>query len=294
MKEAIFTGVATALVTPFRDGALDFSALEALLERQLEAGIPALVVCGTTGEAATLTREERLELFRFCSRVLGGRAKLIAGVGTNSTGQSVKNARDAAQCGADALLAVTPYYNKGTQAGLIAHYRALADATELPLIVYNVPSRTGVDLLPETCQKLAAHPCINGIKEASGRLSRIFDHYAFASRGWNVWTGNDDQLVPSIRLGSRGVISVLSNICPAAVQRAAQEALSGSYDTAAQLQHALEPLTQALFCEVNPIPVKYALSCMGLCRNELRLPLTPLSKEHEVLLCEAMSRCPDA
>lgn len=294
MKDPIFTGVATALITPFRDGVPDFCALEALLERQLEARIPALVVCGTTGEASTLTREDRLKLFRFCSGVLGGKAKLIAGIGTNSTGQSVENARDAAQCGADALLAVTPYYNKATQKGLIAHYHALADATALPLIVYNVPTRTGVDLMPETCQVLAEHPHINGIKEASGQLSRVFDHYTFASQGWNVWTGNDEQIVASIRLGACGVISVLSNICPAAVQRAAQEALTGSYSAAAQLQHALQPLTQALFCEVNPIPVKYALSRMGLCRNELRLPLTPLSKEHEPLLFEAMARCPDA
>lgn len=290
MKEPVFTGVATALVTPFREGSLDFSALEELLERQIKAGIPAIVICGTTGEASTLNREERLALFRFSKKVLAGRAKLIAGIGTNSTQQSVQNARDAVSCGADALLAVTPYYNKCTQAGLITHYRAIADAAQLPLIVYNVPSRTGVDLLPETCKALSAHPHINGIKEASGKLSRVFDGISETS-DWNVWTGNDDQLVPSIRLGAQGGICVLSNVCPEAVLKAAQEALHGDYYKAAQMQRLLAPLTQALFCEVNPIPVKYALSRLGLCRNELRLPLTPLSAKHEKQVCDAMERC---
>ena len=275
----IFRGAATALLTPFRpDGSIDLPAWDRLLERQLDAGIAALVVCGTTGEAATLTQDERLTLLRRAKQAACGHCPVIMGVGTNCTAGSVENAELAAQNGADALLAVTPYYNKGTQAGLLAHYTAIADASPLPLVLYNVPSRTGVDLLPETVRALARHPHIAGIKEACGSISRAAQ--LLARCGLPVWSGNDDQTAAIMALGGSGVISVVSNVAPEAVVAMTDACLAGDFREGARRQLALLPLCEALFCVVNPIPVKAAMEELGLCGGTLRLPLSPLEEPH--------------
>ncbi len=291
MKNAIFQGVATALVTPFDDNGIDFPALERLIELQLNAGIPALVLSGTTGEGSTLSLREKSQLWSFAAGQASGRAKLIAGIGTNDTKTSIHLAQEAANCGADVLLAVTPYYNKCSQEGLIAHYTALADATELPLLLYNVPSRTGVNILPETCQILQKHPKINGIKEAGGNISQSAKLRSVCP-DFPLWSGNDDQIVPIMALGGRGVISVLSNIRPGLTIRLVNACMRGDYTEAAKLQAAAIPLIEALFSDVNPIPVKAALASMGLCREILRLPLTPLGEKKRRTLLAAMEYCP--
>ena len=279
LKQPVFSGVATALVTPFSGGRIDWSALDGLLERQLAAKIPALVLAGTTGEASTLSAEEKSALWRHCADYVRSRAVLIAGVGTNDTAASVRLARLASDCGADALLAVTPYYNKCTQDGLAVHYTAIADATALPLILYNVPGRTGVNLLPETALRLSAHPRIAGLKEASGSTSQAAKVKALCGEAFSVWSGNDDQTVPMLSLGADGVVSVLSNLLPGQTAAMVHAAQRGDRDEAAYLQLQLLPLIDALFSRVNPIPVKAALALRGLCKNELRLPLTPMPLE---------------
>ena len=289
MKEALFRGTATALITPFSNNEIDYPALDRLLEMQIEAKVPALVITGTTGESATLSTEEKIALWRYCVYHVGSACEVIAGVGSNSTEASVAMAKIAAACGVDGLLAVTPYYNKCTQEGLVAHYTAIADATSLPLVLYNVPSRTGVNLTADTCTKLCNHPNIHGIKEAGGNLSQVAQ--ILANTKTHLWSGNDDQTVPILALGGDGVISVLSNLCPKAVVKMTDAALRGDFQTAAALQLRLLPLIDALFCEVNPIPVKFALHHLGLCENELRLPLTPLSKAGEEKVLAAMERC---
>lgn len=289
MKEALFRGVATALITPFHDSGIDFSALDRLLQMQLEAKVPALVITGTTGEASTLSTDEKIALWRYCVYHAGSACEIIAGIGSNSTEAAVSMARIAAACGVDGLLAVTPYYNKCTQEGLVAHYRAIADATSLPLILYNVPSRTGVNLTADTCIRLAEHPHIHGIKEASGNLSQVA--HILAATKLRLWSGNDDQTVPVMSLGGEGVISVLSNLCPKAMVKMTDATLRGDYETAAALQLQYLPLMDAMFCEVNPIPIKFALHSLGLCENILRLPLTPLSKAGEAKVLAAMEQC---
>lgn len=293
MKAPVFRGVATALATPFKDGNLDLDAFEHLISLQLNAGIPALVVCGTTGESSTLTADEKITLVDRAVQQTAGRATIIAGVGTNDTGKSVVLAKLAEQCGADALLAVTPYYNKCTQEGLLSHYEAIADATELPLIVYNVPSRTGLNLLPETWQKLSAHPKINGLKEASGNISQAAKTISLTAPGAVIWSGNDDQIVPVMSVGGMGVISVLSNIRPRAVLHMTDACLKGDYTEAARLQLHYLPLIEALFSEVNPIPLKAALAELGICSDETRLPLTKMSKEKRETLSRILAALPD-
>ncbi len=289
MKEALFRGAATALITPFTDSGIDYPALDRLLQMQLEAKVPALVITGTTGEAATLSMEEKTALWRYCVYHVGSACEIIAGIGSNSTASSVAMAKIAAACGVDGLLAVTPYYNKCTQDGLIAHYTAIANATSLPLILYNVPSRTGLNLSVDACVRLAEHPHVHGIKEASGNLSQIA--HILAQTKTHLWSGNDDQIVPIMSLGGDGVISVLSNLCPKAVVKMTDAALRGDYETAAALQLHYLSLIDALFCEVNPIPIKFALHQLGLCENTLRLPLTPLSDAGKKQLLTAMERC---
>ena len=291
MNEPVFSGVATALVTPFIHNGIDFPALERLLDLQMEASVPALVISGTTGEASTLSPEEKAALWTYTVGYINGRAKVIAGVGTNNTQSSIKLAQMAKKCGVDALLAVTPYYNKCSQEGLITHYSAIADATELPLILYNVPSRTGVNLLPETCRELCAHHRIAGVKEAGGNISQAVKIRALCP-DLPLWSGNDDQIVPIMSLGGVGVISVLSNIRPKAVMEITGACLQGDFEKAAQLQCRYLPLVEALFSDVNPVPVKAALSAMGLCGEDLRLPLTPLSAEKRKSLLIALESCP--
>lgn len=293
MKAPVFLGVATALVTPFYHQVVDYSAFDRLMDLQLEAQIPALVVCGTTGESSTLNTDEKINLFNHAVKYTAGRAKIIAGIGTNDTSKSIVLAKLAEQCGVDALLAVTPYYNKCTQDGLISHYSAISDATELPLIVYNVPSRTGLNLLPETWEKLSAIPKIEGLKEASGNISQIAKSISMSHNSAVIWSGNDDQIVPVMSLGGKGVISVLSNIRPHAVQKMVRLCLSGNYPEAAKIQLKYLPLIDALFSEVNPIPVKAALANMGICKEESRLPLTMMNKEKREKLFAELNDLPD-
>ena len=293
MKEPLFLGAATAIVTPFFEGQLDLAALDRILEQQLAAKIDAIVVCGTTGEASTLTCDEKATLWQHTASYLGGRAKMIAGVGTNDTRTSVALATLAKESGADGLLAVTPYYNKCSQEGLVRHYEEIADATELPLITYNVPSRTGVDLKPETCARLMRHPRIIGVKEAGGSVTRMTKLRSLCGDQFTVWSGNDDQVTAMMALGASGVISVLSNIRPRVVKRMTDACLNGDFKSAAKLQTDYLPLIEALFSDVNPIPVKAALAALGVCREEVRLPLCPISDDLRTRLHAALLTCPE-
>ena len=289
MKKTVFKGTATALVTPFDEEGIDFHSLDLLLRKQLDAGIPALVICGTTGEGSTLSKEEKAQLWMHCVHFADGACKIIAGVGSNNTQAAADLAQTAERCGVDALLAVTPYYNKCTQDGLVEHYHTVANASALPLITYNVPSRTGMSMSVESCRKLSTHPKINGIKDAGGDISQTARLCALPNS--YLWAGNDDQIVPILSLGGCGVISVLSNLCPEAVKAMTDLCLSGQYNKASILQLQYLPLIDALFFEVNPIPIKAALASQGLCKEYLRLPLTPLSTLGREKLFSAMERC---
>ncbi len=279
----LFTGCATALVTPFREGELDREAFVRLLHRQLEAGIDALVICGTTGESPTLTDNEKRWLFATASRESRRHAAststpsppVIAGTGSNNTSRAVELSRMAADCGCDGLLVVTPYYNKASEAGLIHHYETVADATALPLILYHVPSRTGCRLTPSACRTLAAHPHIAGLKDASSDPAFAPRVRAACGDALPIYAGNDMETVQTLAIGGAGVISVVSNLYPARMVRLCRLFREGRAAEAAAEQICLMPLCDALFSEVNPIPVKYALSHMGLCRDEVRLPLAP-------------------
>ena len=278
MKTPIFRGTCTALVTPFSETGIDFAALDRLLETQLEAGIEALVVCGTTGEAATLDWEETLALIAHCVRFCGGRTKLIAGTGGNNPRKAAETAKAAAALGADGLLSVTPYYNRCTQEGLLAHYEAIASATDLPLILYNVPSRTKVDIAPETCAALAQLPTVAGLKEANPDVGRLLTLRRLCGPDFPIYCGCDDRILPFLVCGAVGVVSVLSNLRPKAVKELTDAALRGEFTRALALQEAQQPLNEALFSEVSPIPVKAALALSEMDCGPCRLPLTPPSE----------------
>lgn len=280
MKNPLFTGACTALVTPFLDGKVNYPMAEQLLRRQIDAGIQAVVLAGTTGESPTLSDEEKLELFRRGKAFCGDDCTIIAGTGSNSTVHAVELSQAAQEAGADALLVVTPYYNKATPEGLFAHYLSIAHAVSIPVIIYNVPSRTGVDIPVSVYQRLSRVPNIVGVKEASTDITKIARIRAACGPEFSIWAGNDDQAVPVISLGGQGVISVLSNILPMETNAMAQAALDGDFDTAAELQCQLLPLIDLLFCEVNPIPVKAAMKCIGCDCGGCRLPLTSLTEEH--------------
>ena len=280
MKHPIFTGSAVAIVTPFKEGGVDLDALGALLDFQLENGTDAIVVCGTTGEASTMSYQERAETIAFCVRRVGGRVPVIAGSGSNAPAAAVTLSREAERQGADGLLVVTPYYNKATQAGLLRHYRTIADAVSLPVILYNVPSRTGVSVAPETYAVLAEHPNIVGVKEASGNLGNIQRTLALCPGDFSVWSGNDDETVPICALGGRGVISVAANVLPAEMHRLTRLCLENDFAAAGKLQVHLKDFCDAMFCEVNPIPAKTALSLLGWKVGELRSPMCPPSPEN--------------
>ena len=284
MKKPVFTGACTALVTPFLGEAVNYPMLEQLLRRQLEAGISAVVLCGTTGESATLSDVEKLSIIRRSRSFLRDRCTIIAGTGSNDTDHAVDLSRLAQEAGADALLVVTPYYNKATPEGLVVHYTAIAASVHIPVIVYNVPSRTGVDIPVEVCRELAKIPNIAGIKEASPDISKIARLRAECPSEFAVWSGNDDQAAAVMALGGAGVISVVSNLFPEEVQAMAMAALDGDFDTASDLQLKLLPLIRALFREVNPIPVKAAMKRMGYDCGICRLPLTPPSRETTEIL----------
>lgn len=278
MKKPLFTGACTALVTPFENGKINLSMLERLLARQIDAGIEAVVICGTTGESPTLSNTEKLELFRHAKQYAGNECIIIAGTGSNCTEHAVALSQAAEETGVDGLLIVTPYYNKATPAGLLAHYSSIAGAVHIPIIAYNVPSRTGVDIPVSVYQQLSKIPKIAGVKEASTDISKIAKIRAACPDEFALWSGNDDQAVPVMSLGGQGVISVLSNVEPVKTQAMAKAALDGDFDTAAALQLELLPLIEALFSEVNPIPVKAAMKLIGYDCGECRLPLTPISE----------------
>ena len=280
----LFQGACTALVTPFRLDFVHTEAYDQLLDRQMKAGIAALVVCGTTGESATMSDTERLDLIGHTVDYVRGRCKVIAGTGSNHTAHAVTLSKEAEKLGADGLLLVSPYYNKATEAGLIAHYTAIADQVHIPCIAYNVPSRTGVDIPVSVYRALAAHPNFCGVKEAGGDVGKIARIRQACGPEFFIWSGNDDQTVPVMALGGLGVISVLFNLYPETVVRLTGLCLAGRYREAANLQAALMPIIDALFCEVNPIPVKAALRLAGLDVGHCRLPLTDPTPEHLELL----------
>lgn len=288
MKNTVFTGAATAIITPFRNGEIDYEAFGRLIDWQIEKGIDAIVVCGTTGEASTLTDDEHREAIRFAVEKVGGRVPVIAGTGSNDTAYAVELTQYACEVGADAILLVTPYYNKATQKGLIASFTAVADVSTKPIILYNVPSRTGCNILPATAAVLAEHPNIVAIKEASGNISQIAELASLVRGKMDIYSGNDDQIVPVLSLGGKGVISVLSNLMPYETSQICHKFLSGDVEASAAMQLDLLPLVNALFCEVNPIPVKAAMAAMGYGENSLRLPLTPMESANEAKLLNLM------
>ena len=282
MKNTIFEGAATALVTPFdKKGNPDLEAFAALIDWQIKEGIDALVACGTTGESSTLSEKEYEEVVKTAVKACGKRVPMIVGTGSNNTAHAAERTKLAEDLGADAALVVTPYYNKATQKGLVAHYETIADASDLPVILYNVPSRTGVNIEPATCKILSEHEKIVAIKEASGNISKVAEILALAGDALDVYSGNDDQIVPIMSLGGKGVISVLSNPLPKKTAEMTSLLLKGDYKGGAKLQLELLPLINALFCQVNPIPAKAAMSAMGYGENMVRLPLTPLEEQFE-------------
>lgn len=283
MKHILFQGACTALVTPFLNGDINYPMLQQLIRRQIEAGIPAIVICGTTGESPTLSDTEKLELFRKAKEYAAGHCLIIAGTGSNNTEHAVALSRAAEEAGADALLVVSPYYNKATAEGLVTHYSTIASAVHIPIILYNVPSRTGVDIPINVYLALSCLPNIAGIKEASTDISKIARIKALCP-DLQIWSGNDDQAAAVMSLGGDGVISVVSNVFPSETQAMIEAALDGDFDTAADLQLQLLPLIELLFREVNPIPVKAAMKLLGYDCGHCRLPLTPASAETIKLL----------
>lgn len=272
-KQVIFEGAATALVTPFENGAVDFASLDRLIEMQIAEGINALVICGTSGEASTLTDEEQIDTIAHAVRTVNGRVPVIAGTGSNDTRHGVNLCKEACRVGADALLIVTPYYNKTSQRGLVNLYEKIGANVDKPIIVYNVPSRTGLNIEPETYVKLADIDNVVAIKEANGNISKIADTAALVGDKLTIYSGNDDQIVPMLALGAKGVISVLSNVVPADTVRMCRAFFEGRNDEARELQLKYMPLIHALFSDVNPIPVKEAVGLLGWCSSEMREPL---------------------
>ncbi len=289
MKKPVFTGSGTALVTPFRNGIINYKRLSEYIDFQYDSGTSAIIICGTTGECAALSAAEHDALIEFATEYNAGRMKVIAGVGGNNTALCLAHAENALKCGADGLLMVTPYYNKTNQSGLIRHFLTVADAIELPLILYNVPSRTGMTIRPETYAVLAEHPNINGVKEASGDFTLISNLLCTCGELW-VWSGNDDNTLPMMALGAAGVISVASNLVPGAVAELCHLCLSGDFGAAQLLNRQYFPLFRALFVDVNPIPVKAAMEMAGMDPGAARLPLGRLSQSDYLHLTEVMQK----
>ena len=290
MKKTIFKGMATALVTPMNEKGVDYEAFGRLVDFQIENGINALVAVGTTGENATLEPHEQKEVIRFVVERTAGRVPVIAGTGTNNTEHVLANTKAACEVGADAILVVTPYYNKATQNGLIKHFTTVADASTVPMILYNVPGRTGCNLLPKTVAKLAEHPNIAAIKEATGNMSQMVELAALCGDKIDIYSGEDALTVPFISMGAVGTISVLSNVVPKLAVEMTDKALAGDFAGAAELQCRMLPLINALFSEVNPIPVKAAMSAMGYGEDYLRLPLTPMEDATRAVLYNEMRK----
>ncbi len=289
MKNTVFTGAATAIITPmFSDGSVDYESFGRLIDWQIAQGIDAIVAVGTTGEGSTLSDEEHKEAIKFCVDKVAGRVPVIAGTGSNDVAYAISLTKYACEVGADAMLLVTPYYNKATQNGLIASFTAIADASTKPCILYNVPSRTGCNLLPQTLSVLADHPNIVAVKEASGNISQIAEVAALCGDRIDIYSGNDDQIVPILSLGGKGVISVLSNLLPKETSELCHAFMAGDVAKARSMQLQYLDLINTLFCEVNPIPVKAAMAAMGYGENALRLPMTPMEVAHEEKLLGLM------
>lgn len=282
MKEPIFTGAAVAIITPMNDdGSVNYEEFAKFIDWQIENGTDAVVICGTTGESSTLRVIEHNECIKWCVEYVNGRCKVIAGTGSNSTACAIEISREACKNGADALLLVTPYYNKTSQRGLIAHYTAIHDATDRPIILYNVPSRTGVNIQPETAAELAKLPRVNGIKEASGDLNQIAKINELCGEELNIWSGNDDQIFDVLERGGKGVISVLSNICPQETHDIVAKYLAGDKDGSKAMMDKFMKLAKTLFCDVNPIPVKEACNLIGFNAGHCRLPLIDMTDENK-------------
>ena len=290
MREPLFTGSGVAIVTPFTKDTVDLDAFGRLIDFQLANGTDAVIVCGTTGEASTMTYGERMRTIEYCVERVGGRVPVIAGSGSNATPNAIALGRDAERAGADGLLVVTPFYNKATQAGLVKHYTAIADAATKPIILYDVPSRTGVTIAPETYAELAKHPNINGVKEAGSNFSNIQKTRNLCPDDFTIWSGNDDETAAICLLGGRGVISVAANVVPDRMHQLVRLCLAGDFAAAGKLQLDLKALCDTLFCEVNPIPVKTALELMGLCSGALRLPLCQPSEAHRERIQKTLVR----
>ena len=290
MKTPIFEGIATALITPLTENGIDYEAFGKLIDWQIEKGVNALVICGTTGEGSTLTDDEHREAIAYSVKRVNGRVPVIAGTGSNDTAYALELTKFSCEAGVDGVLVVTPYYNKATQNGLIKMFTEIADISTVPVILYNVPSRTGVNIEPATVAALAEHPNINAIKEASGNISKIAEIAALCGDKINIYSGNDDQIVPIMSLGGKGCISVLSNVEPAGSVAICDKFFAGDVKGSCELQLKYLNLINALFCEVNPIPVKAAMAAMGFCEDYLRMPLTPMEDAHKKVLLDEMRR----
>lgn len=289
MKQPVFTGSGVAIITPFTNDGVDYPALARLLDFQLENGTDAIIVCGTTGEAAAMSYAERIRTIETVVRHVDGRVPVIAGTGSNNTESAITLSKDAARAGADALLVVTPFYNKATPKGLIRHYTAIADAAEKPVILYHVPSRTGVKCTAEVYAALAEHPNIVGVKEASGDLALVQKTRELCPEDFYIWSGNDDETAPIMLFGGKGVISVAANVMPGEMHRLTEACLNGDFVTAGRMQLKLRKLCEALFWEVNPIPVKTALSMMGYCQERFRSPMCEMEPENRERLADVLA-----
>ena len=288
LKPSIFTGAATAIITPFSEGKIDYVSFKNIIEDQIKGGIDAIVVAGTTGEAATLTHEEHCECIKFVVDTVEGRVPVIAGTGSNDTAYGIELSKYACEVGADALLLVTPYYNKATPKGLIKNFIETAEATDKPIILYNVPSRTGCNISLPVYKELAKHERIVAVKEASGNISSIAELIAECGDSFDIYSGNDDQIVPIMSLGGAGVISVLSNLLPKETHDITRLCFEGNYKDAAALQLKYLELINSLFCEVNPVPVKTAMAELGMCKIDMRLPLCEMEDNTKARLVKAM------
>jgi len=289
LKKTIFEGAATALITPFKDGGIDYEAFGKLIDAQIAGGIDAIVVAGTTGEAATLSHEEHCDLLRFSVEHTAGRVPVIAGTGSNDTAYGIELSKYACEVGCDALLLVTPYYNKATPKGLVKNFLATAEATDKPIILYNVPSRTGVNITLPVYRELAKHERIVAVKEASGNLSAIAELIAECGDALDIYSGNDDQIVPIMSLGGKGVISVFSGVMPRETHELCAACLAGDFKKGAEMQLKYLKLMNTLFCEVNPVPVKAASALLGLCGPEIRLPLCEMEESNMQKLKSVMA-----
>ena len=287
-NQPIFKGIATALVTPTTPQGIDYDRFGKLIDWQIEKGINALVICGTSGEASTLSDPEHRAAIEFACERVNHRVPVIAGTGSNETDYAVELTKSACASGADGVLVVTPYYNKTTQNGLVKMYETIADASTVPVILYNVPSRTGININPETYVKLAEHPRIAAIKEANSDISKIVETFSLVGDKLDIYSGNDDQIVPILSMGGMGCISVLSNVIPAETVAITDKFFAGDVAGAAALQCKFMPLVRSLFCETNPIPVKAAMAAMGFCENYLRLPLVPMEEAHYQVMLQNM------